>query len=54
MSNNDKTWDMSIRVKVTTMSGWEPEQSDVEEWLEGGGVLELMEIESVQEATQIG
>jgi hypothetical protein len=46
---NDKTWDITIRVQVTTLSGWEPDRSDVEEWLEVGGTLELVAIESVKE-----
>jgi hypothetical protein len=50
MSNNDKTWELNIRVRVTTMSGWEPDHGDIEEWLENGGTLELVAIKSVQEA----
>jgi len=52
MDNNDKTWDMVIRVRVTTMCGWEPDKSDVEGWLEDGDTLELVGVESVQEAKQ--
>jgi hypothetical protein len=52
MSNNDQTWELTIRVRVTTMSGWEPESSDVDGWLEDGGALELVAINSVQEKIQ--
>lgn len=48
-SSNDQTWEMNIRVRVTTMNGWEPELSDVDVWLEDGGALELVAIESIQE-----
>jgi hypothetical protein len=48
---NDKTWDITIRVRATTLSGWRPEHSDVEEWLDNGGTLELVAVESVKEAT---
>lgn len=50
MSTSDKTWDIVIRVRVTTMSGWEPESSDVEGWLDDGGTLELVAINSVKES----
>jgi hypothetical protein len=51
---NDKTWDMVIRVRVTTMSGWEPEGSDIEGWLDDGSTLEFVGVESVHEVKQIG
>lgn len=53
MSINDKTWELNIRVRVTTVSGWEPESSDVDGWLEDGGALELIAIESVQEEKSV-
>lgn len=46
----DTTWEMDIRVRVTTMNGWEPESSDVEGWLENGGTLELVAVNSVKES----
>jgi hypothetical protein len=42
MATNDKTWELNLNVKVTTMNGWEPDRSDIESWLENGGVLELL------------
>jgi hypothetical protein len=53
-TSKDQAWELNIRVRVTTMSGWEPEYSDVDSWLNDGGVLELVAIESVQEAKQVG
>lgn len=52
MINKDQAWDMVIRVRVTTMSGWEPDTGDVDGWLEDGGALELVAIESVQEGSK--
>jgi hypothetical protein len=49
-SSTDKTWDMIIQVRVTTVSGWEPDREDIEGWLERGDSLELLSVESVQEA----
>jgi hypothetical protein len=54
MSINDKTWEMTVRVRVTTMSGWEPEGSDVEGWLEDGSTLEFVALDRVQEVKQVG
>ena len=49
MAVQDKTWEVAIRVKVTTMCGWQPEREDIEGWLDGGGAFELVSIDSVQE-----
>jgi hypothetical protein len=55
VSVQDKTWDLTIKVRVTTMAGWQPDRDDVEGWLGGGeDVLELVQIENVQEVKQIG
>lgn len=48
-TSKDQTWDMVIRVRVTTMNGWEPELSDVEGWLDDGGTLELVAVDSCVE-----
>jgi len=48
----DKTWELTIRVRVTTLSGWEPDQGDVEQWLDNGGVLELVAVDSGKEVKQ--
>jgi hypothetical protein len=50
----DKTWELTIRVRVTTMCGWEPDTGDVEQWLDNGDTLELVAIDSCQEANQVG
>ena len=49
---NDKTFDLIITVRVTTMSGWEPDHGDLECWLDCGGTLELVKIDDVQEVKQ--
>ena len=48
----DKTFDMTIKVRVTTLSGWEPDRGDIESWLDCGGTLELVEVEKCQEVKQ--
>jgi hypothetical protein len=45
----DKTWELSIRVRVTTLCGWQPDRDDIEGWLENGGVLELVAVDSAKE-----
>jgi len=45
----DQTWELDIRVRVSTMCGWEPEHDDVDGWLDGGGVLELVSVNYVKE-----
>jgi len=45
----DKTWELTIRVRVTTMCGWEPDTGDVERYLDDGGVLELVAIDNGKE-----
>lgn len=45
-----KTWDLTLKVRVTTMAGWEPDTGDVERWLDDGGALLLVSVENVQEA----
>jgi hypothetical protein len=47
--SEDQTWELTIRVQVTTMCGWEPDHGDVDGWLDGGGVLDLVAIDSVKE-----
>jgi hypothetical protein len=47
----DKTWTINLMVKITTMGGWEPEESDIQNWLDEGG-LELVKIESMTEAIE--
>jgi hypothetical protein len=51
-SSLDKTFDVTIKVRVTTMAGWEPDRDDIEGWLDEGGVLELVMIENIQEVKQ--
>ena len=46
----DKTWNITLVASVTTMGGWEPDESDIYGWL-GNGDLELVSVESVKEAT---
>ena len=54
MPVQDKTFDITIKVRVTTMSGWEPGRDDVEGWLANGdSVLELVVIEKVEEVKQL-
>ena len=48
----DKTFDLTIKVRVTTMNGWKPERDDIEGWLDGGGTLELVSVEKCEEAKQ--
>jgi len=47
MSTRDQSWELRLRCRVTTMSGWEPETDDVAQWLDEGGALELVAVESV-------
>jgi len=50
----DKTWDITIKVRVSTMAGWKPDRDDIEGWLsDGSNSLELVTIEEVQEVTQL-
>jgi len=49
MSVQDKTFDLTIKVRVTTMAGWEPDSGDVESWLDNGGTLLLVSVEDIQE-----
>lgn len=49
MTNNDQPWELVIRVRVTTLNGWEPDSDDVNGWLENGGVLELVAIDSAEQ-----
>ena len=49
MDSKDQAWELNIRVRVTTMCGWQPESSDIEGWLEDGGTLELVAVETVKE-----
>jgi hypothetical protein len=44
----DETFDLTIKVRVTTMNGWEPDRTDIESWLDGGSVLELIAIENLK------
>lgn len=53
MPSRDETWDITIKVRVTTMNGWEPDRDDVEGWLDSGDALELVVIEDVQKVRQI-
>lgn len=46
----DKTWIITAKLQVTTLSGWEPELSDVEGWLDDGSSLLLVSVEKVEEA----
>jgi hypothetical protein len=52
--SEDQTWELTIRVQVTTMCGWEPDSGDVERYLDDGGVLELVAIDKIQEVTRNG
>lgn len=45
----NKTWEITIKVKITTLSGWEPDKDDISEWLDVGGSLELISITDVRE-----
>lgn len=49
-ATGDKTWDMTITVRVATLGGWEPEASDIQSWLENGG-LQLVRVEKMAEAS---
>lgn len=53
MPVKDRTFDITMKCRVTTLAGWEPDRDDVEGWLENGGVLELVVIEEVQEVKQL-
>ena len=48
----DRTFDITMKCRITTMCGWEPDRDDVDSWLDSGGVLELVVIENVQEVRQ--
>jgi hypothetical protein len=48
----DETFDITIKVRVTTMNGWEPDRTDIEGWLDCGGTLELVSIENVKVVEQ--
>jgi hypothetical protein len=52
-SSLDRTFDLTIKVRITTMCGWEPDSEDVQRWLDEGYVLELVEVEKVQEVKQV-
>jgi hypothetical protein len=54
MNNNDRTWEVTMRVRVTTMCGWEPEGSDIEGWLDDGSSLEFVAVDKVQEVKPVG
>lgn len=45
----DKTWNVNINVRVTTMCGWKPGEYDIRGWLEDGSSLELISVETVEE-----
>jgi hypothetical protein len=45
----DKTFDITMKVRVTTMSGWEPDNGDIEQWLDEGGTLMLVKVEKMEE-----
>jgi hypothetical protein len=45
----DKTFEITMKVRVTTMAGWEPDSDDVRRWLDDGGTLELVKVEKVEE-----
>jgi hypothetical protein len=51
MPMQDKTWDVRVTLRVTTMAGWEPDREDIEGWLETGGAFEPVTIDEVKEAT---
>lgn len=46
---NDKTWEMTIKVRITTMNGWIPEEDDVVDWLDNGDALALVSVEDIKE-----
>lgn len=46
---SDKTWEVTVKFRVTTMSGWRPELEDIPDWI-GDNVddLELIKVTEVK------